>query len=322
LDSDEDYDYVKGTETVTFDGAQGTYKHVMTAESVVVTNKSDVTIDNNGNDYAQIEYVSDLTIDNGGKLTLPSSAYITGNYTGDTEYTDGRTTDNRGALALAAGKLLYVGGTISGWTKLSIFDDENTGTTPAKAQVYVISEAGSDPTDENAGKFTWIDQRNNVKLKWNETLTISAGNRGTDDGVPVAAEEAGDDDKESAKKPSQWWLVDNPSTSTSEPGGVPTPPGGETTIDDSTVNQVNDPDPEETTEEDEYLDDSTVENVNSDNTDDTDEIDEEENVDKTESIFPGTGDAADVVRWILIMLLCAAGAIVLFKVAARKLQQK
>jgi hypothetical protein len=104
---------------------------------------------------------------------------------------------------------------------------------------------------------------------------------------------------------------------------APYQPGGDNTVDEEeNVDQVNNPDPEEPTEEDEYLDDSTVENVNSDNTEDTNDITEEDEVDKTESTFPGTGDTADVVRWILIMLLCAAGAIVLFKVAARKLQQK
>jgi hypothetical protein len=102
----------------------------------------------------------------------------------------------------------------------------------------------------------------------------------------------------------------------------PEQPGGDNTVEEENVDQVNNPDPEEPTEEDEYLDDSTVENVNSDNTEDTNDITEEDEVDKTESIFPGTGDTADVVRWILIMLICAAGAIVLLKLAVRKIHQK
>jgi hypothetical protein len=103
----------------------------------------------------------------------------------------------------------------------------------------------------------------------------------------------------------------------------PNQPGGDNTVEEEeNVDQVNNPDTEEPTEEDEYLDDSTVENVNSDNTEDTNDITEEDEVDKTESTFPGTGDTADVVRWILIMLICTAGAIVLIKIAVSKGHKK
>jgi uncharacterized repeat protein (TIGR02543 family) len=226
LDGDEDYDYVKGTETVTFDGASGTFNRVMTAEAVVITNDSDITIDYNGDDYKQLYYVSDLTIDNGGKLTLPSSAYITGDYTGDKIYTSDAETDNRGTLALAAGKLLDVEGTVSGWTKLSIIDDENTDpvTKPIAEQVYVISEAGSSPTDDNAGKFTWIDQRNCVLLDWNDEVTLTESDDTTEESVPAAAEEGGEEEPEAT--PSEWWLVPMEATATIKPVSITAYEGG------------------------------------------------------------------------------------------------
>jgi hypothetical protein len=216
LDGDEDYDYVNGAETITFDGASGKFKRVMTASSVVVTNGSDVTIDYGGTDYEQLNRIKDLTIDKGGKLYLPASAYITGNYSG-------ADTDNRGILALAAGKLLDVGGTISGWTNLSIKDTETTS--PAAEQVYVISEAGSSPTDANAGKFTWIDQRNCVLLDWNSELTL------TDDGSEPAAvddEEAGDGDEteEETISATEWWLVPMSASATITPVSITSYVGG------------------------------------------------------------------------------------------------
>jgi hypothetical protein len=234
---------VNGKTSVIFtENCKGSYLGVVYTDLVEVTDNADVTIDNTAidptvadeetgkystRDYAQFYDVADLTIDNGGKLILPSSAYITGNYTGDTTYTSGAETDNRGTLALTAGKLLDVQGSVSGWTRLSILDATATSTDdagnettttvtdPREAQVYVVSEAGSAPSDANAGKFTWVDQRNYVLLDWNETCTLI--NNESDEGVPVAAEEASEEEPaagegsgegtELATSPSEWWLV-------------------------------------------------------------------------------------------------------------------
>ena len=64
-------------------------------------------------------------------------------------------------------------------TKISIYDFD--GIVPKKAQIYVISGAGSTTGD---GDFIWIDTRNGVYMDWKEHETL--------------------------KGAAQWWLVNDP----------------------------------------------------------------------------------------------------------------
>jgi hypothetical protein len=148
-DNDSNYGRFAKSTTVIFDNCTGTYNTVHNADTVQVTNSSDVTL-NNGNDNEQLVRVVDLQVDGSAKLTLLSNAEILGKYSGDE--------DRTGTLAMAAGKCLTCE-TIAGKSKLSILDYRDT--VPAAEQVYVLSTASSSADD---GDFLWVDQRNNVSL--------------------------------------------------------------------------------------------------------------------------------------------------------------
>lgn len=144
---------VVGQANVLFDGAKGSFKCVVNADQVQVTDRSAVTIDNAKQDAKQFINVSDLTIDQQGQLTLKANAHILGNYRGDKQ--------SSGTLRLPAGKKLTADGTVTLLTAIRIFDAD--GIIPAEGQVYVISGLGSTTTD---GDFAWKDQRNGVKMAW------------------------------------------------------------------------------------------------------------------------------------------------------------
>lgn len=158
---------VADSTTVTFDGNIGAVKQIINADAVKVTNASAVTIDNGGVDNDQLVNVTDLSVTGKSKLTLPASAHILGNYSGDTA-------EQKGTLVLSAGKGVTADGTVTGQTDISIVDTAETK--PAEAQVYVISKLGS--TIES-GDFTWVDRRTGLAMAW----------KGNDD------------------QTSQWWLV-------------------------------------------------------------------------------------------------------------------
>ena len=162
-----------------FDGCTGAVQQIQSMDLVRVANASDTTIDNEGRDNEQLINVADLTIDKGGKLHLLADAHILGNYAGDTA-------EDKGTLAISAGKTLTADGTVTGQTDISIVDTETDK--PAEAQVYVVSGAGS--TTES-GDYHWIDRRTGLAMEWK------------------ANEDAG----------SQWWLVryDEPVTPPDEP---------------------------------------------------------------------------------------------------------
>lgn len=147
------------------------FKRVENADLVQVTNGSKVEIDNEHKDNEQLVNVVDLTIDDNAKLRIGADAHILGNYRGDKA--------KSGTLVIPAGKCLTADGTVTDLTKISIYDFG--GIVPKKAQIYVISGAGSTTAD---GDFTWIDTRNGVYMDWKQHETIQGA--------------------------TQWWLVNDP----------------------------------------------------------------------------------------------------------------
>ena len=168
----------------------GVFKRVENADLVRATEKSNVMIDNDYKNNEQLVNVSDLVIDGSAALKLGADAHILGNYQGDA--------GKSATLIIPAGKCLTADGTVTDLTNISIYD--LNGIVPEKAQIYVISGAGS--TKEN-GDFSWIDERNNVHMEWNK---LSAGG------------------KEKEGKKTMWWLVNGPSSST--PSDTPSGGGG------------------------------------------------------------------------------------------------
>ena len=166
------------------------FKCVENADLVRVTEKSNVMIDNDYKNNEQLVNVSDLVIDGSAALKLGADAHILGNYQGDA--------GKSATLIIPAGKCLTADGTVTDLTNISIYD--LNGIVPEKAQIYVISGAGS--TKEN-GDFSWIDERNNVHMEWNK---LSAGG------------------KEKEGKKTMWWLVNGSSSST--PSDTPSGGGG------------------------------------------------------------------------------------------------
>lgn len=144
-----------GTATVLFEHSKGTFKRVVNADLVSVTDQSQVTIDNAYQDNAQLVNVYDLTIDDGAALEIRADAHILKNYRGDARQS--------GMLKIPAGKCLTADGTVTDLTKISILDNVRDNIVPEEAQVYVISGAGS--TTES-GDFTWVDTRNGVYMDW------------------------------------------------------------------------------------------------------------------------------------------------------------
>ena len=134
-----------------------------------MTDSSNVVIDNEHQDNEQLVNVYDLVIDTSATLKFGADAHILENYRGDKE--------KSGTLEIPAGKGLTADGAVTDLTRISIYDYDNV--VPEKAQVYVISGAGSTTDD---GDFTWIDTRNGVYMDW----------------------KAIEDNK------SQWWLVNDP----------------------------------------------------------------------------------------------------------------
>lgn len=161
---------VDGKAEVFFEHSTGDFKRVENADLVQVTDSSKVMIDNEHQDDAQLVNVSDLTIDEYATLTLGANAHILGNYQGDKI--------KSGTLTIPAGKCLTADGTVTNLTKISIYD--YNGVIPAKAQIYVVSGAGSTTND---GDFTWVDTRNGVYMDWKV---------------------------QDNKTSTQWWLVNNP----------------------------------------------------------------------------------------------------------------
>ena len=149
----------------------GVFKRVENADLVQVTDNSNVMIDNNHQDNEQLVNVFDLTIDDSATLKLGADAHILGNYQGDKS--------KSGTLIIPAGKCLTADGKVTDLTKISIYDYNEV--IPVKAQIYVISGAGSTTDD---GDFTWVDTRNGVYMDWKEHETIEGA--------------------------TQWWLVNDP----------------------------------------------------------------------------------------------------------------
>ena len=148
------------------------FKRIENADLVHVTDASKVEIDNGHKDNEQLVNVFDLIIDGNAALKIGADAHVLGNYQGDKS--------ESGTLEIPAGKCLTADGTVTDLTKISIYDFG--GIIPEKAQIYVISGAGSTTDD---GDFTWIDTRNGVYMDWKEHETIQGA--------------------------TQWWLVNDPS---------------------------------------------------------------------------------------------------------------
>ena len=170
------------------------FKRVENADLVRVTDKSNVMIDNDYKNNEQLVNVSDLVIDGSAALKLGADAHILGNYQGDA--------GKSATLIIPAGKCLTADGTVTDLTNISIYD--LNGIVPEKAQIYVISGAGS--TKEN-GDFSWIDERNNVHMEWNK---LSASG------------------KEKEGKKTMWWLVNGPSSQDPDPSPTPSPTPSDT----------------------------------------------------------------------------------------------
>ena len=170
---DEKYSTVSEEAKVSFRASdnESVFKRVENANLVQVTNGSKVEIDNEHKDNEQLVNVADLTIDDSATLRIGADVHILGNYQGDAA--------KSGTLEIPAGKCLTADGTVTDLTKISIYDFNSV--IPVKAQIYVISGAGSTTDD---GDFTWIDTRNGVYMDWKKHETI---------------EDA-----------TQWWLVNDP----------------------------------------------------------------------------------------------------------------
>ena len=166
----EKVEKLAGKAHVYFEHSTGEFKRVVNADLVHVTEESKVTIDNKHKDDEQLVHVSDLTIDDSAALKLGADAHILGNYRGDAA--------KSGTLNIPAGKCLTADGTVTDLTRISIYDFD--GVIPEKAQIYVISGAGSTTAE---GDFTWVDTRNGVYMDW----------RVHNDG-----------------RSTQWWLVNDP----------------------------------------------------------------------------------------------------------------
>jgi hypothetical protein len=96
-------------------------------------------------------------------------------------------------------------------------------------------------------------------------------------------------------------------------GGTIQTPDTEDTENTENVDKITNPN----TEEDSEIGDDENDKVNSGNNNDQTTL-----VDKLRDLLPKTGDAANVMLWILIMLLCAAGAVVLVRAGTKKRADK
>jgi LPXTG-motif cell wall-anchored protein len=94
-------------------------------------------------------------------------------------------------------------------------------------------------------------------------------------------------------------------------------PGNTDIIDAEDVDKVNDPNTEEDSDkEDSELGEEKNDKLNSDNGDggNNGQSDgETEFIDRVRDILPKTGDTTNVMRWILIMFACIAGAAILVR---------
>ena len=138
--------------------------------------------------------VGDLNVDADSALTLGASAHIYGNYQG------GPDKEKSAKLIIPAGKRLTADGTVTQFTKISIYDFNEV--VPAEKQVYVVSGAGS-KTD--TGDFIWVDERNDVTMEWN-MHSVSGETK--------------------AEKPTMWWLVKKPTQPKPDPKPDPKPSSG------------------------------------------------------------------------------------------------
>jgi len=155
-----DGDYAR----ICFNGNTSSAIQLNNLDLVRVTDNSNVLIDNNGQDNQQLVNVRDLTIDNGGGLTLKASAHILGSYTGDKA---GKATLTVPAIALKANDSkgrLAADGTVTGATRIVINDSGSVK--PAKDQIYVTSGAGSKDTAGNTAVIVWAPSRNGVAMSW------------------------------------------------------------------------------------------------------------------------------------------------------------
>lgn len=135
------------------------FKRIENADLVQVADGSKLEIDNQHKDNEQLVNVADLTIRDNARLRIGADVHILGNYLGDKA--------KSGTLEIPAGKCLTADGTVTDMTKISIYDFD--GIVPKKAQIYVISGAGSTTGD---GDFIWIDTRNGVYMDWKEHETL------------------------------------------------------------------------------------------------------------------------------------------------------
>ncbi len=192
----EPHKLLTGKASVLFDrsNSDSSFKRVKNADFVHLTDTSAVAIDNDHKDEEQLVNVGDLNIDADSALTLGASAHIYGNYQG------GPDKEKSAKLIIPAGKRLTADGTVTQFTKISIYDFDKV--VPAEKQVYVVSGAGS-KTD--TGDFIWVDERNGVTMEWN--MHSASG-------------------ETKAEKPTMWWLVKQPTQPKPDPKPDPKPSGG------------------------------------------------------------------------------------------------
>ena len=183
----EPHKLLTGKASVLFDHSNSgsSFKRVKNADFVHLTHTSAVEIDNDHKDEEQLVNVGDLNIDADSALTLGASAHIYGNYQG------GPDKEKSAKLIIPAGKRLTADGTVTQFTKISIYDFDKV--VPAEKQVYVVSGAGS-KTD--TGDFIWVDERNDVTMEWN-MHSVSGETK--------------------AEKPTMWWLVKKPTQPKPDP---------------------------------------------------------------------------------------------------------
>ena len=189
----EDHKLLTGKASVLFNhsNSDSSFKRVKNADFVHLTDTSVVAIDNDHKDEEQLVNVGDLNIDADSALTLGASAHIYGNYQGSPDK------EKSAKLIIPAGKRLTADGTVTQFTKISIYDFDKV--VPAEKQVYVVSGAGS-KTD--TGDFIWIDERNDVTMEWN-MHSVSGETK--------------------AEKPTMWWLVKKPTQPKPDPKPEPKP---------------------------------------------------------------------------------------------------
>ena len=185
--NDQDHKLLTGNASVLFNhsNSDSSFKRVKNADFVHLTDTSVVAIDNDHKDEEQLVNVGDLNIDADSALTLGASAHIYGNYQG------GPDKEKSAKLIIPAGKRLTADGTVTQFTKISIYDFDKV--VPAEKQVYVVSGAGS-KTD--TGDFIWVDERNDVTMEWN-MHSVSGETK--------------------AEKPTMWWLVKKPTQPKPDP---------------------------------------------------------------------------------------------------------